>query len=647
VTHHVLLAEDGEWIAFRHALLAEAVYGDLLPGELAGLHRAYLRQLSANPALGSQAETAHHALRSHDLPAALTASYAAARDAADVLAPVEELHRLETVLQLWDAVPDAAGRIGRDRIDVEMAAASAASRSGLPSRAVSLARSAMAEADPVRSAQLTAAAAAFLIEENQPEEAVRLAEQALEILDAQGPSPDRARLLAAHARSAVNSDLDDQARVTAERAVAESQLLGVPEAEADALTTLAMLEVDDADRAAALLTGSVARARASGDLLAELRGTHNLASNRYYAGEMAEASRLIDAGIDRARTAGVLWTGYGVGMLIYRDLIRYMTGDLSPAPPATDWVPESTTNTLSVVDLYSAVARGDADAIERGRAVKADWHRDPMMALVSGGCTVDALTWAGQHQEAVELTEQIIAFLDKAWNDYFLGGIWLSALGLAALADRAEQTRLLGGDPRADQALGKVFFDRTIETARRGRPRGGQLGPEGRGWMARARAEYHRLLGQDDPLLWRAAIDAFGGGFPYEVARTRYRLAGALADAGDMAEARSAATLALAQAEAMGARPLADAVRSLGRRARLDLPGSHQVAGLLTDREDEVLRLVAKGLTNRQVGEQLFISAKTVSVHMSNVLSKLGVSGRAEAVAVAHQRGLLEVERAS
>jgi DNA-binding NarL/FixJ family response regulator len=50
---------------------------------------------------------------------------------------------------------------------------------------------------------------------------------------------------------------------------------------------------------------------------------------------------------------------------------------------------------------------------------------------------------------------------------------------------------------------------------------------------------------------------------------------------------------------------------------------------------------VAKGLTNRQVGERLFISAKTVSVHMSNVLAKLGVSGRAEAVSVAHQRGLI------
>ena len=79
----------------------------------------------------------------------------------------------------------------------------------------------------------------------------------------------------------------------------------------------------------------------------------------------------------------------------------------------------------------------------------------------------------------------------------------------------------------------------------------------------------------------------------------------------------------------------------LGRRARLELPGRQPAIGVLTEREDEVLRLVAKGLTNRQVGEQLFISAKTVSVHMSNVLAKLGVSGRAEAVAVAHQRGLI------
>ncbi len=645
VTHHVLAAEDSRWIAFRHALLAEAVYADLLPGELAGLHASFLRELLANPGLGSQAEIAHHAFRSHDLPAALTASHAAAREAGEVLAPAEELRHLETVLQLWDAVPQASALVDRDRIDVTMAAAAAASRAGQPSRAAALATSALAEADPVRAARITPAAVSQLIDDDRAGEALEAANRALAVLEAGPPSADRARVYAAHSRSALNMDHDEEARRTAEKAITESRLLGVSDAEADALTTLAVLNVDDADRAAALLRGAVATARRTGDLLGELRGVHNLGANRYYAGDLADAAAALDEGIDRARTAGVLWTGYGVGMLIFRQLIRYVSGDLAPAPPSADWVPESATWILSVVDLYGAVARGDDDAIDRGRAVKADWRRDPMVALISGGCTIDALTWSGEHQGAVDLTLQVIEYLDAAWNDFFLGGIWLSALGIAALADRAEQTRLTGGDPVADIATGLTLLDRAVETARRGRPRGGRLGPEGRAWLARARAEHGRLVGDDDPARWAEVIEEFGYGYRYEIARARWRMAGALAAAGDHAAAQSQALSALAEAVEMGARPLADALRELGRRARLDLPGSHPVMAVLTEREEAVLALVAKGLTNRQVGERLFISSKTVSVHMSNVLSKLGVSGRAEAVAVAHRRGLLTAER--
>ena len=652
VAHHVLVAEDGAWIAFRHALLAEAVYADLLPGELAALHRTYLQQMIANPALGSQAEIAHHALHTHDLPAALTASHSAAGEAADVLAPTEELRHLETALRLWDAVPDAEARVGRTRVDLEMDAASAASRAGQPSRAAALAVSALSLADPAHRARLTPAAAYYLIDDNQEREALTRSEDALKVLDAEGPSPDRARLLAAHARSALNCDRDDDAQRTAERAVVEARELGVADAEADALTTLAVLEVGHPDHAGELFARSLQLARASGDLFAELRSIHNLASNRYYAGEMTKARLICEEGIERSRTTGVLWMGYGVGLLIYRDLIRYVTGDLSPAAPAMDWVPESATWILSVVGLYAAVARGDADAIERGRSVKASWQRDPMMALVSGGCTVDALTWAGQQQAAVDLTLQVITFLDSAWNDYFLGGIWLSALGLAALADRAEQTRLAGGDPAEDVVLGQTLLDRTVETARRGRPRGGTLGPEGRAWMARARAEHGRLIGRDEAALWLDAVTEFGfdnqgKGYRYEVARSRWRLAAALATAGDQSAARVEAGAALAEAQEMGATPLADAIRLLSRRARLELPGTTTAIGVLTEREDEVLRLVAKGFTNRQVGERLFISAKTVSVHMSNVLSKLGVSGRAEAVSVAHQRGLISIDQPS
>jgi len=646
VAHHVLAAEDSEWIAFRHALLAEAVYADLLPGELAGLHRLYLRQLSADPALGSKAELAHHALRSHDLPAALSASYSAAREAAEVLAPTEELRHLEMVLQLWDAVPGAADGIGLTRTEVEMAAASGASRSGQPTRAVALSMAALSKSSPLHAARLTPAAALYLMEDGREQDALELAEHALVVLDPEGPSADRARLLAAHSRSALSRDHDDEAKVTAERAVAEARALGVADAEADALTTLAVLEPDDPERVGELFSRAIAKARESGDLLAEIRSTHNLTGNWYYAGRLAEAAVFCDRGIERARATGALWMGYGVGLLIFRELIRYVSGDLNPPAPSGDWVPESATWTLSVIGLYAAVARGDGDAIERGRSVKADWQRDPMMALISGGCTIDALTWAGEQQAALDLTTQLIEFLDRTWNDYFLGGIWLSALGLAALADRAEQTRLVGGDPSADIARGKTLLDRTVTTARRGRPRGGQLGPEGRGWMAAAEANYQRLIGNDDPTGWRQTIAEFEYGYRYEVARSRWRLAAALAGAGDQAGAKQEAEMALAEATDMGALPLVTALHELGRRARLDLPGSRAAVGVLTDREDEVLRLVAKGLTNRQIGERLFISSKTVSVHISNVFGKLGVSGRAEAVSVAHQRGLLEAEPA-
>ena len=645
VAHNVLVSEKDEWIAFRHALLAEAVYSDLLPSERSGLHRAYRRALEADPSLGSQAELAHHALRSHDLPAALAASFAAAREAADVLAPAEELRRLETVLELWDAVPGAQQAVGQDRVEITMSAASAASRDGQPGRAAALSRSALATCEPLRAARLTPAAAFYLVDADQATEAFQRATEALTVLDAEAPSVDRARVLAAQARSALNSDLDDVARDAAERAVAESRALGVADAEADALTTLALLEVDEPDTAADLLASALALARSSGDLLTELRTAHNLTSTLYYAGWLDQATTVCEEGIVRARTTGVIWMGYGVSLLLFRELIRYVTGDLSPAAPARDEVPALALATLRVADLYASVARGDPDAVDRGRAIKADWQQDPWNALLSGGCTIDGLTWAGEYQEAIDLTRQLIDFLDRTWNDYFLGGIWLSALGLAALADRAERTRLAGGDLAPDIAIGDSLVMLADHTAQRGRPRGGRLGPEGRSWLARAHAEHARLVGRNDPELWREAMREFGYGYRYEVARNRWRLAEALTERGDRAAASGEAGTALAEAREMGAEPLVAAVEAFGRRARLELPGSRVVIGVLTDREEEVLRLVAQGLTNRQVGERLYISAKTVSVHMSNVLGKLGASGRAEAVSVAHQRGLLDVDR--
>jgi len=144
----------------------------------------------------------------------------------------------------------------------------------------------------------------------------------------------------------------------------------------------------------------------------------------------------------------------------------------------------------------------------------------------------------------------------------------------------------------------------------------------------------------------RVPSDTTASRRPYRVAYTCYRQAEALvAGDGD----REAAATTLRQAAAitarLGARLLDTEVTALARRARLDLghhaaaaaPGTPAAHPRLTPREAEVLALVAAGRSNRQIAQALFISPKTASVHVSNILAKLGVAGRVEAAAVAHR----------
>lgn len=640
VAHHVLVGED-ELIAFRHALLAEAVYTDLLPGEQSSLHRAYLRVLRDDPTLGPSSQLASHALRAPDLPTALRASLDAADQAHEVLAPAEELRHLEVVLRLWDAVPEVTAALDTDHVDVLVAAAAAASRAGQVDRAVQLARATVEEtaSDVPRQASLRTSLARYLLGVESVHDALEQSSRALADLP-DTPTPARAWALATYARGALNADLDAEAVASATRAVELAREIGAADAESDALTTLAVLVVDDEDRAAELLRSALVRAREACDYATELRTMYNLASNRYYAGDLAGATQVTADGVERARSLGMTWSVYGVELHMFTHLIRYVSGDLTPATIGA--VPDELADTLIAVNLYAAAARGDADTVERGYALEPRWARDGLIALIAGGCTIDAHTWRGELDEAIALALRLLEHLWRAWSDYFLGGIWLVALAMSALADAAAQERLLGKDVSERVALGDRLLERARTTAERGRPRGGRLGPEGRAWLARAHAEHSRLTGVNDVDLWRATVAQFDYGYRYEVARSRFRLAEALLEVGDRDAARDEAGLALTDADAMGAVPLATAVRGLARRGRLDLPGV-RVGGVdvLTAREAEVLALVAQGLSNRQIGEKLFISAKTVSVHISNLLAKLGVSGRAEAVSVAHQRGLI------
>ena len=128
------------------------------------------------------------------------------------------------------------------------------------------------------------------------------------------------------------------------------------------------------------------------------------------------------------------------------------------------------------------------------------------------------------------------------------------------------------------------------------------------------------------------------------MARSQARLAAVLRAGGESAEATELVATAGATARKLGAEPLLRELRSLGGAvsARGSGGDGSRRDDALTARELEVLALVAQGRSNREIAGQLYISAKTVSVHVSNMLAKLGVGGRTEAVAVARRRGYLD-----
>jgi DNA-binding CsgD family transcriptional regulator len=181
--------------------------------------------------------------------------------------------------------------------------------------------------------------------------------------------------------------------------------------------------------------------------------------------------------------------------------------------------------------------------------------------------------------------------------------------------------------------------------------------PPTKAYAAVGEAELARLEGRSDPGLWAAAAQAWEQlTVPYPAAYARWREAEALLLAG-VARERVEASLrtAYATATALGALPLCREIEGLARRGRLGLgtgaappitsePPSPLARLGLTAREQEVLALVATGRTNRQIAETLFISPKTATLHVSNILSKLGVTNRVEAATIAHRLGVASRE---
>ena len=686
VAHHVLVTEDAFTYAFRHALLREAVYGDLLPGERTRLHARVADALAGDQANGTSqgvaAELAHHRMESHDLPGALQASWLAATEADELQAPAEVLLHAERALKLWHAVPDPERVSGTDELTVTRFAAWAASASGEPDRALAHSRSAAALADATGedlvAADVRRRYALYLLDHSgMGQQSYDAAMHAWRLVADTGPSAAKAWVQATVARAAMSLDRYQEAIAFARDAQRTARAVDIvaagggggggehTAAEVDALVSIAgcVGRLGDQEQALRQLATATELAEKIGAIGVELRARWRMVMIQLESGRLPQTLAEVDAAVHRAESTGLTWSTWGLEVRVLQVVSRFMAGDWDGAERAAELAGESVSGTVatrvSAASLLVAVGRGRFDAAQRRLAqLRERWQTDTQVMRLLGQCGAELELWRGRPTQAIQWIEQALQWL-RHYEPWHLGEISLCAVGVAGYADLAGQARR-GRDEAAEQAAvqaGLALARRAEDAMVNGRPQAGEIGPEALAWKLRVDAETARLRGEHDPALWRAVHEAFGYGEPYRQAYASWRRAEALLAAGavtagarqagggtDRDDAANELRAAAAIADELGAAPLRTAVAKLARRGRILLGGDGDgelPADTLTRREHSVLALVADGRTNRQIGEELFISEKTVSVHVSRVMAKLGAGSRTEAVSAAFARGLL------
>ncbi|MEV0224700.1 AAA family ATPase [Streptomyces sp. NPDC050704] len=666
VGRQLLVPGEDDTYSFRHALIREAVYADLLPGERVRLHRAFAGVLAGRGRHAeSAAERAHHSRESHDLADALTASLEAADHAARVRAPAEELRHLEAVLDLWSAVPAAARPDGFDTVTLTLRASAAAAHAGETHRAVSLTRSALDRVGSDEDAELAARVrytlAGNLMRIDSLTAAFAYSSEALAMMPADPPSRTWVWAAATHVMAANYVGEFETARQVARQALRAAEELEVLDAQADLLISLVGLEGDSrrTPRGRARLQEARALARRAGNATIEMRALFNLSIGSYESGALDECLTWLSDGLERAGHAGLLSSPYPLEMRYLRSLVLYTLGHWDECVRAAEADAEQlpTTGGYAIGPAISvALARGDLSAAEQARALL-DGPYDWMATLVASVLLTDAAVLRRDPEAAVEECRTALAALVLDNGTTPDVAVRLAAVTLGAVADAAVESRRTGDEEgvRRWTETGTELVELARLTATKGED-GSQQGPEGLAWLARAEAEWARAgAGPDavpDVEAWEKAFAAFGYGDVYEQARCQLRLAEALLAADRRTEAAEHARAARDTAVRLGAVPLREGVERLIRRGRLaETSPAASPAGngipVLTARENDVLRLLALGRTNRQIGEELFISGKTASVHVSNILAKLGAAGRTEAVAIAYREGLIEPERSA
>jgi ATP/maltotriose-dependent transcriptional regulator MalT len=652
---NVLVPTSNDFYRFRHALLAEAVYDDLLPGERVRLHAAYVDALASGRANGTAAELARHARAARDLVTAVDASIRAGDEAMAVGGPDEAADHYQTALELLSD-PGARDEVAVDIGLLGSRTANALIASGRAMRAISVLRElldGLADDWPVeqRGRLLIAMANAVMVDENRLDP-LEFTEAAFDLVPDE-PTPLRALLLSVHARAHAFHDNVDKAREYGAEALTLAETQDLPRIATDVLTTLASLGARDPEDVRSGLEEAVRRATEAGVHNAELRSRYLL--GRWYQdrAHFGPASESFAASARRAAEVGQPWAPFGFDSRLLQAQIATITGDYDEALRLADvsgQAPPAVAETLLAgINVTVRAARGDRGVLALVPQLRLHWHKEGLIPITIGPALIELYAQAGDVDEILAEHDRVVEAMTVMWREFFHARVRLGAVTIGALAGLASTLSTADRDRVAAEAA------RVLEGSRRTlalqAEEATHWGPEGMAWAARLSAEHLRfrwLAGIDSPDetalvdAWRNALGRFQDyGHAWETARSQARLAAVLQATGEQAEARALADQARETAVRLGAEPLLAELRALGGPGARRTAAAGPAGQALTARESEILKLVADGRSNGEIGKQLFISTKTVSVHVSNILAKLGASGRTEAAAIARRTGLV------
>jgi DNA-binding NarL/FixJ family response regulator/tetratricopeptide (TPR) repeat protein len=686
VAANILEAEHtGERYRFRHALLQEAMYRDALPGERRRLHADVAEALEStvpepltDPELVPQ--LARHWLEAGDIDRALPAMVAAGDLAVRQSAHAEAVRHYERALDLWDHA--ATGSRNLSRTEILDRASRSAYVAGEPVKAIEFAERALADLDESTDPILLVGTLDNLRlawDHVGDEKAVLKYATRLAAVEPAGlPLLEQTRILGG--RTMVLQRQGDFARATDAANQLQQLVDGGGDAGLQARAHLTMgwmlLEAADLDAAVREARLALDLAMLAGDGEAQVQAYSLSYEAAWAAGRREDtiaATRAFRAFADRV---GLLrWEGPWAALAEAEAL--YQLGRLGEClavveeqlrdPPADRSLP-----LLHLIAAEVAIARGSlsvaAEWLEQGsaettagddeiaighvslvraRLANADGRLDDVRSIVFA--TAPVLAAAVPHTNTADLTWGIVE------------------IGLEAEASRAEAADAAADvEARAEARGVAMTLSGYVEAVRARRQEAGVSDrSRHRGEEAVIAGHLARIDGRDDPALWAAAADAFPSGSVESLA-ARYRQAEAMLVARSTSEELGAVVSpAYARAVEIGASPLIARFESVARRSRIrlrvpDIGAQPQPSDLvevaaepghvalrkrgLSEREIEVLALVASGYTNADIGERLFITSKTASVHVSHILDKLGASSRTEAATIGVRLGLPEVE---